>query len=108
MSVRSSLPIIFGFPFLLTVNARDGDIVIRSSDNILFRLHRKHIEAYAGAFPLQATSAIKDLPTITVPETANVLEKVVEYLHPQRYPDLDSMEPKNLITFARVIEKYKV
>lgn len=107
IGARPSLSTFFIFSFS-PVNAQDGDVVVQSSDNILFRLHRKNIEAYAGAFPLQATSTIKDLPTIMVPEPASVLQMVFEYLRPQRYPNLDSMWGMRLSAFANAIEKYEV
>jgi hypothetical protein len=83
-----------------------GEISIKSSDGVIFRIQRKNLEAYAGSFPLLPP----DEPTATIclPESSIVLEVLFEYLFPKRYPDLEDKYFALLISIATAVEKYQV
>lgn len=90
------------------VRASDRDIVIRSSDGILFGLHRKNLETYAGAFPLDEAEYRPPVLNLTLEESSEVLEVVFEFLYPKRYPDLEDKDFTSLISIAGAVEKYEV
>jgi hypothetical protein len=73
----------------MIVNAADSDIVVQSSDGILFRVHRKQLGTYAGAFPLGKVKRGSRVATVVLAESSQVLEVVFEFLYPKRYPDLE-------------------
>lgn len=107
----------FDFPHLnflgrvfgnLQVNADDGDIIIQSSDEVQFLLHRKNLECFAGAFPIEGLP-LKNVPTVVdLPEPASVLEVVFEYIYPKRYRDFRDKDFDLLIAVADTVEKYQV
>ncbi|CAA7269260.1 unnamed protein product [Cyclocybe aegerita] len=69
--------------------AADADIVIQSSDGVLFRLHRKDLETHTGAFPFIANPDEMTLLT----EPSGVLEDLFKSIYPRRQPDLESIPP---------------
>jgi hypothetical protein len=83
-----------------------GEISIKSSDGVIFRIQRKNLEAYAGSFP--SLPPDEPTPTICLPEPSNVLEVMFEFLFPKRYPTLQDKNFTLLISIARAVEKYQV
>ena len=57
------------------VNANDADIAVRSSDNTIFRLHRRHIEVQAGAFNPAHLQQI--------PEQVHVSNVLFQFIYPK-------------------------
>ena len=89
----------------------DEDIVVRSSDVKFFFLHKKNMETYAGAFPLEKAelfSPEEAVQILLLEESSEVLEVVFEFLHPKRYPDLENKNFTSLISIADAVEKYEV
>ena len=94
---------------LLLVNEQDGDIIVQSSDEILFILRLSQIAAHAGAFPLQVCHYVNGLPALVVPEPARVLEVVLHFLYPTRpSPALEHADFNLLMSVAQTVEKYQV
>ncbi|KAG5637533.1 hypothetical protein H0H81_004229 [Sphagnurus paluster] len=81
-------------------NASDADVEFFSSDNVLFHIHRKNLEANTGAFP-----SAKLLP---LAEDAATLELLFQFIYPQRHPYLENTPFKELSPLAEAVEKYKV
>jgi len=114
----SALTYLIVFPFSFTaVNAADSDIIVESSDLTLFRLHRKNLQAYAGAFPLPpaaestTTNENSSVAKIRLPEPVGVLEILFEYLYPkvrQPHPDLDDLDFKEFMSISDAVGKYQV
>ena len=110
-------PIVFPFSFT-AVNAADGDIIVESADLTLFKLHRKNLQCYAGAFPLPGTTessashgSSSALAKITLPEPASVLEVLFDFLYlkvKEYFPCLSNMEFEDFMAIADAVEKYQV
>ena len=101
------------------VKAADSDIIVQSSDLTSFGLHRKNLQAYAGAFPLPKDVELETVTTdskpasakINLPEPDSVLEVVFEYLYPKvkkPHPDLEDVDFEKLMAISDAVEKYKV
>ncbi|KAF5361268.1 hypothetical protein D9758_010287 [Tetrapyrgos nigripes] len=87
-----------------------GDIVFHSSDNVLFYVHQKHIEAYAEGFPLAkhttTSSTNSETETISLTETSSTLELLFQFMRPQNPPELDGLNFAQLMELANASEKY--
>ncbi|KIK61159.1 hypothetical protein GYMLUDRAFT_590187 [Collybiopsis luxurians FD-317 M1] len=90
--------------------ASDADVVIRSSDNVNFYLHKRNLEYSTDGFPptsiLPTSSSENEVVTLT--ESSATLEVVFQFVYPQRYPELDYLDLKSLLTVAEAAEKYGV
>ncbi|KAF9560267.1 hypothetical protein CPC08DRAFT_479571 [Agrocybe pediades] len=84
------------------------DLVIQSSDGVLFHVNRSNLDRCAEAFPgsdaTGITSESKDVVHLT--ETAAVLEILFQFGYPTRHPVLDNLEFKKLLAVADAAEKY--
>ncbi len=84
----------------MSVNASDADVTVKSSDDVLFRLHRVNIEVQAGEFiPIDQQQ---------LPEPAHVLEILFQFLYPQNHPKLTDTEFETVQAVATSAEKYKI
>ncbi|KAF5360235.1 hypothetical protein D9757_012890 [Collybiopsis confluens] len=86
--------------------AQDADVVIRSSDNFDFHLHKKYLEFATGGFPSADTPTNEEV--VKLPETASTLEYLFQFVYPQRHPSLDRLGFAQLIELAEAAEKYEV
>ncbi|KII94580.1 hypothetical protein PLICRDRAFT_33384 [Plicaturopsis crispa FD-325 SS-3] len=94
-----------------------SNVTLRSSDNVLFRVHKinleMHSEAFAGATALPPVAA-DDIPmdaeerTVSLPETGEVLELLLQYMYLRPQPVLDKLKVKTLTALAEAAEKYQV
>ncbi|KAF9560261.1 hypothetical protein CPC08DRAFT_621536, partial [Agrocybe pediades] len=87
----------------------DTDLVIQSSDGVLFHVNRTNLDRCAEAFPGSdsapcITSESNDVVHLT--ETAAVLEILFQFGYPTRHPVLDNLEFKKLLDVAEAAEKY--
>ncbi|KII94582.1 hypothetical protein PLICRDRAFT_184566 [Plicaturopsis crispa FD-325 SS-3] len=96
-----------------------SDVTLRSSDNVLFRVHKinleMHSEAFAGAAALPPVAADDmladaDAPTVSLPETGAVLELLLQYMYLRPQPVLDSLSIGfwSVAALAEAAEKYQV
>ncbi|KAJ7166643.1 hypothetical protein C8R46DRAFT_1094959 [Mycena filopes] len=85
----------------------DSDLTVASSDNVLFKVHHKNLsvnsDVLAGTRPEN-----KDGEVVPLPETADVLELLFQYMYPQPQPDLTGLEFAVLAGLAEAAEKYSV
>ncbi|KAJ3768055.1 hypothetical protein FB446DRAFT_296887 [Lentinula raphanica] len=88
-------------------NAGDADIVIRSSDRVDFRLHKKNLEFATGGFP-PATTLSNPNEVVKLDESAATLDIMFQFVYPKRYPSLYKMEFEDLMLLAEAAEKYQV
>ena len=86
--------------FEMSVNAIDADITVKSSDDVLFRLHRTNIEVQAGEF--------RPIDQQQLPEPAHVLAIIFQFLYPQDHPKLTDTEFETVQAVATSAEKYKI
>ncbi|KAJ4470323.1 hypothetical protein C8J55DRAFT_522532 [Lentinula edodes] len=88
-------------------NAPDADVVVRSSDNVEFRLHKKNLECTTGAFPPAGTPVHTD-EIVCLTESAAILEILFQFIYPRRIPSLESLDFDSLLPLAEAAEKYEV
>jgi hypothetical protein len=90
----------------LTVSAPDADLLVRSSDGVLFKVHRKNLEMHSEGSPGE------DIPThdelVELNETADTLELLFQYMYRQRQPDLYGIPFQTLASLTEAVEKYRV
>ncbi|KAJ3885168.1 hypothetical protein GG344DRAFT_70774 [Lentinula edodes] len=91
----------------MVVNAPDADVVVRSSDNVEFRLHKKNRECTTGAFPPAGTPVHTD-EIVRLTESAATLEILFQFIYPRRIPSLESLDFDSLLPLAEAAEKYEV
>jgi len=86
--------------------AGDADVIFVSSDNVLFHIHRKNLEANAAAFPqAEFDTHGEDVP---LTEDSATLELLFQFIYPQRHPDLKDIPFSTLAPVAEAAEKYEV
>ncbi|KAJ7023721.1 hypothetical protein C8F04DRAFT_1133746 [Mycena alexandri] len=61
-------------------NFPDADVVFKSSDGVLFRVHRKNLEVCTEGFPPGDIDILDESAT---------LELLFQFMYPQRHPALD-------------------
>ncbi|KAJ3739303.1 hypothetical protein DFH05DRAFT_1407471, partial [Lentinula detonsa] len=84
----------------------DADVVIRSSDNVDFYLHKKNLECATGGFPPAETpSNLKDVVHLT--ETANILEMLFSCIYPRPFPSLEELDFDTFMLLVEAAEKYQ-
>jgi hypothetical protein len=84
----------------------NADIMLQSSDNVLFRFHKKQLETHSGAFADSAASAKKDPFVLTEPsEVVDLLLRLMSLRNP---PELYHLEFQTLALLADAVEKYDV
>ncbi|KAK7442460.1 hypothetical protein VKT23_016057 [Stygiomarasmius scandens] len=82
-----------------------GDIVFCSSDNVLFYIQQKFLEAHAEGFSLTGyTTSSNEIVSLTEP--SSVLEILFQFAWPYMPPDLDDLDFKLLMQLAEAAEKY--
>ncbi|KAF5359938.1 hypothetical protein D9758_013971 [Tetrapyrgos nigripes] len=85
-----------------------GDVVFRSSDNVSFHVHQKHLEVYAEGFPLAKHTTPSQNEIIPLSEKSSTLEHLFQFMLPQRPPELDGLDFEQLMALANASEKYVV
>ncbi|KAG6831548.1 hypothetical protein H0H92_009467 [Tricholoma furcatifolium] len=85
--------------------APDADVVFQSSDNVLFHIHRKNLEAHAAAFPPSEFDTKGEVVSLT--EDASTLSTLFQFIYPRRHPDVELMSFDELYGLAEAAEKYE-
>ncbi|KAG6916794.1 hypothetical protein DXG01_005317 [Tephrocybe rancida] len=88
------------------VSEHYADVVFKSSDNVLFHIHRKNLETQAAAFP--PSEFVTNGEIVPLTEDASTLEKLFQYVYPQRQPDIELLSFDELLKLAEAVEKYEV
>ncbi|KAF9064324.1 hypothetical protein BDP27DRAFT_170050 [Rhodocollybia butyracea] len=88
-------------------NAQDAEITVLSSDNVLFRLHKANARVTSGGLLPSQSSGTEDA-FLTLPEPAEILEILFEFLYPDYETDLERLEFSALLRVAEAAEKYVV
>ncbi|KAJ3759058.1 hypothetical protein EV360DRAFT_42653 [Lentinula raphanica] len=90
----------------IAVQAQDADVVIRSSDDVDFYLHKKNLECATGGFPPADTpSNLKDVVRLT--ETATILEMLFTCIYPRPFPSLETLDFDTFMLLVEAAEKYQ-
>jgi len=88
-----------------TVHASDFDIILRSCDRVLFRVHRRNLEVHSEGFAGGQAFSTQD-EVVDLTETSAVLDLLLQYIYPQPPPDLAFVNIKLLLGLAEAAEKY--
>ncbi|KAG6912946.1 hypothetical protein DXG01_010885, partial [Tephrocybe rancida] len=62
-----------------------------------------NLETHAAAFPFGTRGKI-----VPLTEEASTLEKLFQYVYPQRQPDIELLAFDDLLKLAEAVEKYQV
>ncbi|KAJ7291076.1 hypothetical protein C8J57DRAFT_1491589 [Mycena rebaudengoi] len=89
-------------------NAADADVTFRSSDRVLFRVHRNNLAVCAEGFPPPEFPTGEEIADLT--ETSETLDLLFQFVYPQRHPNLESESTPfaTLASLAEAAEKYQV
>lgn len=95
------------------VNDPTGDLTFRSSDDVVFKVHRKNLAAHSAAFAAAGETthpekANEEEIRLQDPETAAVLDLLFQYMYPQPQPDLQHVNFRVFVALAETVEKYEV
>ncbi|KAF9002363.1 hypothetical protein BDQ17DRAFT_1280633 [Cyathus striatus] len=87
-------------------NKSDADVTFRSSDGVLFALHKMNLNLFTGGFP-SADFKVED-EVIDLPEISTVLDLLFQFVYPQQLPSLGGVEFDTVHALALAAEKYFV
>jgi hypothetical protein len=90
------------------VNAGDADIVFRSSDKVLFKVHSRNLELHSNVFPSGEFVAVGEGDPVDLEESSDILELFFQYFYAQPQPDLSILQPDTMIRLGEAVEKYEV
>ncbi|KAF8650287.1 hypothetical protein AX16_005315 [Volvariella volvacea WC 439] len=84
----------------------DADVVICSADGVIFRLHKRNLEAGCGAFPPASFPTLGEVVHLT--ESGSTLEILFQFLYPRQQPDWEALDIAELFDLVEAAEKYEV
>ncbi|KAJ6535830.1 hypothetical protein DFH09DRAFT_1402615 [Mycena vulgaris] len=92
------------------VCAPEADIIVSSSDAVLFKVHCKNLEVHSVVFAdAERTTVPEDgAELVALSETSDVLDLLFQYMYPQPQPDLEGVDFPLLSGLAEAAEKYEV
>ncbi|KAJ7254243.1 hypothetical protein C8J57DRAFT_1076363, partial [Mycena rebaudengoi] len=88
-------------------NFDDADVTFKSSDGVLFHIHRKNLEVCTEGFP-PAEVPTGEGEVVELLESSVTLELLFQFMYPQRHPALDTTPFEILHPLAEAAEKYQV
>jgi hypothetical protein len=91
----------------LSVCAADADITLESRDSVLFKIRRRQLVANSAAFA-EGEKVWADSEVVRLPESAEVLDLLLQYMHVQEPPDLSKVKLDDLVGLADAARKYGV
>ncbi|KAG6834569.1 hypothetical protein H0H93_008883, partial [Arthromyces matolae] len=86
--------------------ALDAEITFKSSDGILFHIHKANLVACSESFTPPENSTFDEIVPLT--EDSATLELLFQFIYPQPNPDLDQLKFEELALLAEAAEKYRV
>ncbi|TRM62289.1 hypothetical protein BD626DRAFT_404272 [Schizophyllum amplum] len=98
------LPIPVWFP--------DSDVTFRSTDGVLFKIHRINLDTHSGAFPPPEFASTEfgcsATEVVDLTEDARTLELLFQFIYPWRQPTLLDTPFEALDALAEAAEKYQI
>jgi len=85
----------------------NADIILKSSDNILFKFHKKLLETHSGTFAGAEAFTVTDEPVMFT-EPSEIVDLLLQLMSLQEPPDLWSVDFNTLDLLAEAVEKYQV
>jgi hypothetical protein len=100
----------FQLELTFSVWAADPDMTVSSSDGVLFKVHRKNLEACSSVFAnLENTTRSQNGDeTVYLTESSAALDLLFQFIYRHPQPDLDALEFKTFASLAEAAEKYVV
>jgi hypothetical protein len=83
----------------------DSDLTVKSSDDVLFKIHKLNLQIAAGNFPFTGDGSY---PTISLKETSVTLDLLFRFCYPELHPDLEHVDFCILKDLAEAVENYQV
>ena len=93
------------------VNASDANIVLRSSDGVLFKVHRKNLAVHSDVFAAAETISqpvAEEVEVVQLSETSSVLDLLLQFMNRQSQPDLRNVPFEILADLSNTVDKYEV
>ncbi|ORY82970.1 hypothetical protein BCR35DRAFT_352127 [Leucosporidium creatinivorum] len=96
-----------------TFNASDADVILVSSDNVGFRVHRANLCASSTIFKDMfdvgsEVSGAQELPTVPLQESSATLEVVLPYIYPKRLKSFALEQLEMIYQIIRALDKYGI
>jgi hypothetical protein len=88
------------------VTATHSDIVIQSSDGVLFRVHKSNLALSSAGFAPSEFETLDKIVELT--ETSTTLNLLLKFCYPDRHPDLKTLKFDVLAPLAEAAQKYEV
>ncbi|KAF9472587.1 hypothetical protein BDN70DRAFT_886834 [Pholiota conissans] len=83
------------------------DIVLQSSDGVIFGAHMKNLAEFSEAFPRKDSVVVdEDVPILE--ESADVLKLMLQFMHHAPHPSLRNVPFTLLSSLAEAVEKYTI
>lgn len=83
------------------------DLLLESSDGIIFGAHKANLEQFSAGFPI-AEATNSDNEVVTLSENGSVLRLILQLMHNTRQPDLRTIKFRTLELLAEAVEKYMI
>ncbi|KAJ3770199.1 hypothetical protein FB446DRAFT_745035 [Lentinula raphanica] len=85
-------------------------MTLQSSDNVLFKVHRVNLEMHSQVFADAGGSTVGTVENeiVSLSETSEVLELMLQYVYLQPQPDLREVEWEVMKELAEAVEKYEI
>ncbi|KAJ4466259.1 hypothetical protein J3R30DRAFT_2281515 [Lentinula aciculospora] len=87
-----------------------ADMTLQSSDNILFKVHRLNLEMHSQVFADAGGTTVGTVENeiVSLSETSEVLELVLQYVYLQPQPDLQKVQWEVVKELAEAVQKYEI
>ncbi|KAJ3906224.1 hypothetical protein F5879DRAFT_947083 [Lentinula edodes] len=85
-------------------------MTLQSSDNVIFKVHRLNLEMHSQVFADAGGSTVGTVENeiVSLSETSEVLELMLQYVYLQPQPDLQKVEWEVMKDLAEAVEKYEI
>ncbi|KIM44435.1 hypothetical protein M413DRAFT_24933 [Hebeloma cylindrosporum] len=96
--------------FDIDESAKDTDVIIQSSDGVIFNLHWKYLQLYPGFVRDvdDGSQPNEEKEKMDLDEPSDVLEILFQFVYPKRHPSLEDIDFETLAAVAEAVEKYQV
>ncbi|KAJ4484450.1 hypothetical protein C8R41DRAFT_449943 [Lentinula lateritia] len=91
-------------------DSASADMTLQSSDNVIFKVHRLNLEMHSQVFADAGGSTVGTVENeiVSLSETSEVLELMLQYVYLQPQPDLQKVEWELMKDLAEAVEKYEI
>ncbi|KAJ3781989.1 hypothetical protein GGU10DRAFT_364970 [Lentinula aff. detonsa] len=97
-------------PMSKRFDSAEADMTLQSSDHVLFKVHRLNLEMYSQVFADAGGSTVGTVENeiVSLSETSEVLELMLQFVYLQPQPDLRTVEWEVMKELAEAVEKYEI